>query len=263
MIDIHCHILPNVDDGSRSLDESLQMAEQALKDGIETIVATPHTLNGIYTNSVEDVVSGVTALQETLTANHLDLKLHPGADIHLCTDMVQRITSREACTINNTGKYILLELPSQMIPNGVKDEIFALKLNGITPIITHPERNAVIQHDPSVLYELVRMGALAQITAMSLTGDFGEFIGRVSATLLRHRLVHVIASDAHSAKDRPPVLSDAVERAAEVLKDYESAEHMVTDVPAAILSGRTPDVQEPVPLKRAGGIFKTAARQMP
>lgn len=255
MIDIHCHILPNVDDGSRSLDESLQMAEQALKDGIETIVATPHTLNGVNTNGVEEVLSGVTALQKTLTAKHLDLKLHPGADVHLCTDMVSKINNGEACTINDTGKYILLELPSQMIPNGIKDEIFALKLNGITPIITHPERNAMVQHDPSVLYELVRMGAFAQVTAMSLTGDFGEFIEQVSGMLLRHRLVQIIATDAHSAKDRPPVLSGAVERAAEILKDYKAAEHMVTDVPAAILSGRTPDVQEPVPVKRSGRTF--------
>jgi len=255
MIDLHCHILPNVDDGSQSVEESLKMAERAVEDGIQAIVATPHSLDGVYTNRVEDVVSGVTALQGALSANHLDLKLHPGADLHLCTDMVQRISSREACTIDDAGKYILLELPSQMIPNRVKDEIFALKLNGITPIITHPERNAVVQHDPGILYELLQMGALSQVTAMSLTGDFGEFIGRVSATLLRYRLVHIIASDAHSAKDRPPVLSDAVERAAEVLKDYEEAESMVTTVPAAILSGQTPDVHEPVPIKRSGRIF--------
>jgi len=255
MIDLHCHILPNVDDGSQSLEESLEMAERAVEDGIQAMVATPHTLNGVNTNGVEEVLSGVAALQETLTANHLDLKLHPGADIHLCTDMVQRIRSREACTIDDAGKYILLELPSQMIPNGVKDEIFALKLNGITPIITHPERNTMVQHDPDILYELVQMGALAQVTAMSLTGDFGEFIGRISATLLRYRLVHIIASDAHSAKDRPPVLSGAVERAVEILKDYKAAEHMVTSVPAAILSGRTPDVQEPIWVKRTGRTF--------
>ena len=148
----------------------------------------------------------MTALQETLTANHLDLKLYPGADVHLCANMVTRINNREACTIDDAEKYILLEFPFQMIPNGVKDEIFALKLNGITPIITHPERNALIQRDPDILHELIQMGAFAQVTAMSLTGDFGEFIGQVSATLLRYRLVHIIASDAHSAKDRPPVI---------------------------------------------------------
>lgn len=255
MIDIHCHILPNIDDGSRSLEESLRMAERAVKDGIQEIVATPHSLDGVYVNRVEDIVSAVAALQDALLENHLTLKLHPGSDLHLATNMVQRIQSREACTINDAGKFILLELPSQMIPSGVKDEIFVLKLNGITPIITHPERNAVIQHDPGILYELVQMGALAQVTAMSLTGDFGEFIGHVSQSLMRHRLIHVIATDAHSAEDRPPVLSGAVERAADILKNYDEAVHMVTSVPAAILSGRTPDVPEPMHVKRTGRAF--------
>ena len=255
MIDIHCHILPDVDDGSRSLEESLKMAEQAIRDGIEAIVATPHSLDGVYTNRVEKVVSHVADLRDSFTANCLDLQLYPGSDTHLCTHMVERIRNGEVCTINNGGKYILLELPSQMIPNGVKDEIFALKLNGITPIITHPERNVMVQHDPNTLYELVRMGAFAQVTAMSLTGDFGEFIAQMSGMLLRHRLVQIIATDAHSAKDRPPVLSGAVERAAEILKDYEAAEHMVTSVPAAILSGQVPDIPEPVRIKRSGRFF--------
>ena len=255
MIDIHSHILPHVDDGARSLEESLKMAERAVDDGIEGMVATPHCLNGVYRNRAEDVLFRVAELQEALSANHLDLKLYPGADIHLSTQMVQRIDSGEACTINNAGKYILLELPSQMIPNGVKDEIFSLKLNHITPIITHPERNAVIQHDPAVLYELIQMGALAQLTAMSVTGDFGEFIGWVSATLLRYRLVQIIASDAHSAEDRPPVLSGAVERAADILKNYDEAVKMVTRTPAAVLFGQDPDVPEPMPVRHWGKVF--------
>jgi len=255
MIDIHCHILPGIDDGSRSLEESLKMAEIAVKDGIQEIVATPHSLDGVYTNRGEDIVSAVLALQAALSENHLDLKLHPGSDLHLCTNMVQRIRSGEACTINNAGKYMLMEFPSQMIPNRAKDEIFALKLNGITPIITHPERNAVVQHDPSVLYEFIQIGALAQLTAMSLTGDFGEYIAHISHILMRHRLIHIIATDAHSAKDRPPVLSGAVEKAAEILKDYDEAVRMVTRVPSAIVSGQAPDVAEPMRVRHTGRTF--------
>lgn len=255
MIDIHCHILPKVDDGSRSLEESLRMAEIAVKDGIQEIVATPHSLDGVYTNRVEDIVSTVANLQDALYKNHLDLKLHPGSDLHLSTNMVQRIRSREACTIDDAGKYILLEFPSQMIPNGAKDEIFALKLNDITPIITHPERNAVIQHDPAILYEFIQIGALAQVTAMSLTGDFGEYIAHVSHILMRHRLIHVIATDAHSPKDRPPVLSGAVDRAADIIKNYDEAIRMVTTVPASILSGRTPDLPEPIQIRRSGRVL--------
>jgi len=252
MIDLHCHILPNVDDGPQSVEESLAMARLAVKDGIREIVATPHSLNGIYSNSTQDIISGVAAFNEILSANGIDLKVQSGADLHLCQNMMQRIQNGEACTINNAGKFILLELPSQMVPNGVKDEIFALKLNGVTPIITHPERNAIIQHDPNVLYELIQMGALAQVTAMSVTGDFGEFIANVSEILVRDRLIHMIATDAHSSVDRPPVLSDAVEQVGELLKDYDEALSMVTAVPEAIFSGKYPDLGERSRARRSG-----------
>ncbi len=236
-----------MDDGSQSEEESLSMARKAVRDGIHTIVATPHTLNGVYTNPARQVTSRATDLQRALTDNHIELKLYAGADVHLCPRMMDRIETGEAGTINNAKKYILLELPSQAIPPAVKDEIFTLMVNGITPIVTHPERNPTIQHNMNVLYELVRMGALCQITAMSITGDFGATIMRCAERLLTHRLVHVIASDAHSADTRPPVLSVAVEAAAEIMGSYEDSERMVKDVPAAILSGDVIEAPEPRP----------------
>jgi len=123
-------------------------------------------------------------------------------------------------------------------------------LNGITPIISHPERNLVIQHDIDILYELVSMGALCQVTAMSITGDFGEMVMQCAERLLRHRLVHVIASNAHSSDSRPPVLSQAVEAAAEILGNYDDAERMVKEVPALILSEDMPEIPEPKRAKR-------------
>ena len=245
MIDLHCHILPAVDDGPGSLEESLSMAEIAVKDGIHTIVATPHTLNGIYTNTITEITSKVAALQEAFSENQINLQLYAGADVHLCPNMPELIEKGEAGTINDAKKFILMEMPSQTVPKGVKDEIFALKLNGITAIITHTERNSIIQHDLGILYELVGMGALSQVTAMSLTGDFGEFVRQSAESLLKHRLVHIIASDAHSPNNRPPVLSEAVEHAAEILGNYDEAERMVTEIPAVILSGDTPDIPEP------------------
>lgn len=252
MIDIHCHILPGVDDGSRSLDESIQMARRAVDDGIREIVATPHSMDGVYLNPVEEILSAVVSLQKTLSRHQIDLILHPGSDLHLCTRMAERVVGREILTVNDGGKYILLELPSQMIPTGVKNEIFSLKVSGITPIITHPERNAVVQRDPGILYELVEMGALTQVTAMSVTGDFGGFIAELSEDLLRRRLIHIIATDAHSPNDRPPVLSKAVEKAADILKNWEEALRMVTTLPAAILSGTPLEVPEPLRSRRRG-----------
>lgn len=227
------------------MEESLSMARMAAEDGIHTVVATPHTLNGVYQNPARDIRAGVEALQRALSQEQIRVQIAPGADVHLCPRMMDRIKSGDAGTINDARKYILLEFPAQNFPPGVKDEIFALKLNGITPIITHPERNRLIQQDMEILYELVSMGALCQVTAMSVTGDFGEIIMRCAHAMLARRLVHIIASDAHSADSRPPLLSRALVAAAEILEDYDEAERMVTEVPAIILAGGVVDIPEP------------------
>ncbi|MDY6972330.1 MAG: CpsB/CapC family capsule biosynthesis tyrosine phosphatase [Thermodesulfobacteriota bacterium] len=250
VIDLHCHILHGTDDGAETVEDSLSMAKKAVKDGIHTIVATPHTLNGVYSNSVHEVNSRVVELQDALTYEGIDLKVCPGADVHLCPRLNERIQNGDAGTVNNTGKYVLLEFPLQTIPPSVKGEIFDLKVNGITPIITHPARHPVIQHDMDLLYELVCMGALCQITAMSITGDFGEDVMRCAERLLKHRMVHVIASDAHSPEKRPPELSRAVDAAAETMGSVDEAEHMVKELPARIIAGDAVEVPDPMPQKK-------------
>jgi protein-tyrosine phosphatase len=253
LIDLHCHILHGVDDGPQSLEESLSMARAAVNDGIHSVVATPHTLNGIHLNRVEEVISKVATLQNILSENQIELKVYAGADVHLCPRLLERIESGDACTIGNRKKYLLLEFPPQVIPAAVRDEVLWLKLNGITPITTHSERNTVIQHNVDFLYELVSMGALIQVTAMSITGNFGGLVMQWTESLLRYRLVHMIASDAHSADRRPPILSHAVHAAAEILGSYEEAYSKVNDVPACILSGGVLEVLEPFHAKQGRG----------
>ena len=199
MIDLHCHILPGLDDGSRSAEESLAMVRLALQDGIRTIVATPHALDGVYNVLPAEITEGVAVFQKLLGARGLDLRVCVGADVHLSPGMAEKIKTGAVGTINDTGRYFLLELPPQTIPSGIKEEIFALKMQGITPIITHPERHPAILRDMNLLHDFISMGALSQITAMSLTGEFGEGVQRCSQELLKHRFVHIIASDAHSA----------------------------------------------------------------
>ncbi len=246
MIDLHCHILPGVDDGPQSVEESLAMAETALRDGIHTLVATPHMLNGLYENDLAGARSGLASLEKELVKRGLPLRLHVGGDVHVVPGMVEAVRNGSAVTIDDGRKYLLLELPSQSVPPGVKGEIFQLRIHGITPIITHPERNPVVSRDKELLRELVEMGALAQVTAMSLTGDFGEEVRDVAEILLKRRLVHVMASDAHSPHDRPPALSRGVEAAARVLGRPDEAERMVTEIPAAILAGEPVEVAEPL-----------------
>jgi protein-tyrosine phosphatase len=226
------------------------MASLALKDGIHTIVATPHTLDGVYDVTLADIAEGVASFQELLIARDLDLRVCVGSDVHLCPGMATKIRKGTVGTINNTGKYFLLELPPQTVPSGVKEEIFAMKVQGITPIITHPERHPAILRDWALLYDFIAMGALSQITAMSLTGEFGEGAQRCAQGLLKHHLVHVIASDAHSADRRPPLLSKAVSEAAELTRSDLLALSLVRDIPAKILAGEPVDIPEPLRVGR-------------
>jgi protein-tyrosine phosphatase len=251
MIDLHCHILPGLDDGARSVEESLSMAKIALRDGIHTVVATPHTLNGLHLNSIDGVTLAVDSLRSVLAENGVDLSLVVGADVHLCPRLAEKVRTGDAVTIHNGGKYLLLELPSQTFPAGIREEIFSLKIQGITPIITHPERHPVLQRDLTLLGEMISLGALAQITAMSLSGEFGEAVMACAQSMLSRRLVHIIATDAHSADNRPPVLSRAVGIAEEILGSKAEAEWMVKGLPADILAGNPVDVPAPLVSKKS------------
>ena len=245
MIDIHCHILPNIDDGACNLDETVAMAKTAVKNGIHTVVATPHTLNGIYTNPAKKITRITTEIQQFLTSEGITLNVLPGAEVHTCPGLLDLIANGDALTINNTGKYLLVELPSMTMPSEIKEEFFTLKLHGITPIIAHPERNFILQKRTDMLKEFVSMGALCQVTAASITGSLGKTAQRCAVKLLEARLVHLIASDSHSAINRPQNFHQAIEIAADALTDPNEVELMVTTTPQSILSGKTVDIPQP------------------
>jgi len=241
VIDLHCHILPKTDDGAQSMAESLRMANIAVQDGIEAIVATPHIFPPDHQPLKSETIS---ALRKKLAEHKIELTLYSGAEVYICSDLSDYIEKMPYITVNNMRKYILIEFPFMTFPMGAENEIFNLGLNGITPVICHPERNTAIQNDMEILYKLVSMGALAQITAHSITGDFGKTVKKTSEAMLRRRLIHIIASDAHSPGLRPPLLSDAVIRAAKILKNFDEAKRMVTETPARIIAGEPVDVPD-------------------
>ena len=282
MIDLHCHILPGLDDGPQTMEESIQMCRIAYQDGIRTIVATPHTLNGVYQNGKSIILSKVDELNDALNNSELkldsairnlsepgsapeglmprregslsrrpqsaiDLKILPGSDVHLCETTLQQVDQGEAVTIGDGGKYIMIEFPSQAIPYQAERVLFQLLGRGLIPIISHPERNLEIWRRPGRYDEIIKMGCLGQVTAMSLTGEFGPKVRQWAEKLLKSWLVHFIASDAHSIKGRPPILSAAVKAAAKIVGKKE-AEKMVTEYPKAILEGRRPNIPDPLSL---------------
>jgi protein-tyrosine phosphatase len=262
MIDFHSHILHGLDDGAKNLQESIEMCLIGFKDGIRTVVATPHTLNGVYQNDRSTILAKVQELnkeiikfgaqssefgvQETSSAFRIphsafSLTVLPGADVYFTEDLLNQLEKGNAITAGDCGKYILLEFPAQGIPYGVEEVLFQLMIKGITPIISHPERNFEITLNPQRYFEMIKMGCLGQVTAMSLTGGFGGEVKRVAEKFLKARLVHIIASDAHSQNSRPPILSSAVRAAARIVGEEEACK-MVTEYPQAILNGQIPNI---------------------
>ncbi|SEC11529.1 CpsB/CapC family capsule biosynthesis tyrosine phosphatase [Paenibacillus sp. GP183] len=208
MIDIHSHILPDLDDGSTSLSESLEMAREAVKQGIHKIIATPHHANGTYLNETSRVEQSVHTLNEELQLQGIPLTVYIGQEIRLYRDLLEDLDHSRIVTLNRS-KYMLVEFPSSHIPNYTDELFHELGIQKITPIIAHPERNQEIKENPSRLLELIEKGGLSQVTAHSILGGFGKTIQAFSMNLCKNHLAHFLASDAHNLTNRPCVLGQA------------------------------------------------------
>jgi len=236
VIDLHAHILPGLDDGPENMEESVELCRIAAADGIRIVVATPHMFDGLHRVSRGDVLAGVNALRERLESEGIALEILPGADTHVTRELPDLIQRGEALTVADGGRYLLLELPHDVVPIGLDDLLFAIRLQGITAIVTHPERNRAIRPDAAVLRGIVDAGHLVQVTGASLTGFFGDEARRCAVDLLRSGLCHFVASDAHSISRRPPVLGAARAEVLELL-GAEETRVIFEDRPKAVLAG--------------------------
>lgn len=230
MIDLHCHILPGLDDGPKTLDEALLLGERLIAQGVTTVVATPHRL---HLQFPECPMEKVTALRETLQ-QRLDgrLRLCAGAEVRLVPELKELLHRRDLFL--NGSRYLLLEFPHDVVPHGIEHLVFNLTSRGVIPIIAHPERNRAFIEQPERLAELIRLGCYAQCDAPSLVGDYGRRIKKTVLAWIGQGLVQIIASDAHGVKARPPKLDLAV---AEVEKTYgtDIARALVRDNPQAVV----------------------------
>lgn len=202
MIDIHCHILPGIDDGASDMEQAIVMAVLAVEEGISTIVATPHHANGKYSNERDDILHAVRGLNHELDSRGVPLQVLAGQEVRLFDELIRDLSDGPVIPLGDSP-YLLLEFPSSHIPGSAAETIHELELLGIIPIIAHPERNREIAKDPDQLAALIALGALSQVTAQSVTGGMGKKIRDVTLQLCRRNLVHFIASDAHDPVFRP------------------------------------------------------------
>jgi protein-tyrosine phosphatase len=233
MVDIHCHILPGVDDGSQSWEMTTEMCRAAVADGITHIVATPHA-NHRYEYDRERFAEMLAQLHDSANGK---LSFSLGCDFHFSYENIQdALEHPRRYTIGDT-RYLLIEFSDYGIPPTVREEVLALQSRGMVPIITHPERNQWLLKKPELVLELMEQGCLVQVTASAATGAWGSRSRRMVEWLLEHKAIHVIASDAHDPVRRTPVISEA-RKAIAKLAGAEVAQALADDNPAAIVEGR-------------------------
>jgi len=263
MIDMHCHILPGLDDGPGTLDEAVEMCRIAADDGITTIVATPHFKPGVYEHPAHVVDSKIGELSAALRQQGISIRILPGADVFVTPELSSHFAMYEYLTINKHQTHFLAEFPADFVPPRWDSYLLSfLTKKRITPILTHPERNPWFLNHRAALYPFVQSGGMLQITAMSLTGHRGIEIRDFAVYLLRHDLVHLIASDAHAREGRVPVLSRALAVARDII-GTDKADALVNGIPGAIVEGNKPVLAEPLPetepLKRTSWLQKLTA----
>lgn len=251
MIDLHCHMLPGIDDGAPDLAVALAMARMAVADGITTVACTPHIYPGLYENTAAGIAVAIDALRSELVEAGIALDLTIGADTHLTPDLVAGLRGGRIPTLGGS-RYFLFEPPHHVEPPRLEESVFAVMAAGYVPVITHPERLTWIEDRYAVFPRLARAGAWMQITAGSVTGRFGRRPRYWAERMLDEGVVHILATDSHHVERRPPLLAEAREAAAQRL-GVEEATHLVLTRPLCILDNRAPDEAPALPPGQSGG----------
>jgi protein-tyrosine phosphatase len=238
MIDLHCHILPGLDDGASTLATSLEMASAFVEDGVSVVACTPHILPGLYKNSGPLIRRAVAHLQQCITEKGIPLRLVTGADNHITPDFVDQLRRGELLSLADS-RYVLVEPPHHVAPPRLRELFFDLVVAGYVPILTHPERLSWINSHYKSMRELVSAGVWLQLTAGSLAGAFGKNARYWSERMLEDGVVHILATDAHDVSRRPPNLSQGRDLAAKRIGD-QAAKQLVISRPEGILRNAEP-----------------------
>ena len=236
-VDIHCHLLPGIDDGADDLATAIQMARLAVQDGTSVALVTPHQMDRYRHNTATIIRDACCSLQHELQKNDIELQLLPGGDVRIEADFFDRLDDDTIMTLADQRRHVLLELPHELyfpIENLVK----RLQALGMTGILSHPERNAGLMQSPKIIDQLVDLGCLMQVTAGSINGSFGPECAKFSKQLLKNRLVHFVASDGHGIKRRRPTLRRAFEKSIQWI-GIETAEQIFFDYPNRVALGKS------------------------
>lgn len=261
IIDLHSHLIPGVDDGAQTLEDSLKLAKLAVDEGIEHIVLTPHHRNGQFNNYADTVVKQTEELQQAYDNAGIPLTVYPGQEIRLTEYFMDDLFDQKLLSLDGGGKYYLIELPTKRVPSFTKEYLQMMIDQGITPIIAHPERNAEIMKDYSILEEFIEMGCIGQLTAVSYSGMIGEEFLKVARDFIKLGLVQIMSSDVHHIEWRPFNMKSGYERmeqefGIEKVKEFKDNARAIINGDDIITKLQTNKVKEaPKKRKRFFGLF--------
>lgn len=249
MFDVHCHVLCDLDDGAKDLEDSVTICSISASAGVKAVTATPHFIEYDSEVRIPSINERLDTLNGELLKRDIDLKVLPGMEIFITSNLIALYERGRILCLNNT-RYMLIELPLfNTLPTYLYDVMFNLEIKGVKPIIAHPERcRSIIEH-PNTVYHLIEKGCLMQINAGSITGPADNKVKKTAEILLEHGLVHAVASDTHSSRGRIHSLSDAYEVVTKKYgKDY--ADELFNTNPGKIINGQDIDIREPERIKK-------------
>lgn len=259
MIDIHCHILPNVDDGSESLEESIAMAKIAESEGITKIVNTSHCHFDFKYKKGNELKLELEKFNQVLKEENINIEVLLGNELYYTSDLIERFDELDFFSMNNS-KYILMEFSPINFPKNIEDVIYEIKIRGYIPIIAHAERYKQVQEDVNIVLDCIKEGALIQVNASSILGKNGEKAEDTSKKLLDNNMVHFVATDAHSSNRRRPLIKDSYNY---ILKNYgkEVAEKLFIENPTAVIENRDISILNPTKYEEKRSFLKRLFRK--
>lgn len=259
MIDIHCHILPNVDDGSESLEESIEMAKIAESEGITKIVNTSHCHFDFKYKKGNELKLELEKFNQALKEENINIEVLLGNELYYTSDLIERFDELDFFSMNNS-KYILMEFSPINFPKNIEDVIYEIKIRGYIPIIAHAERYKQVQEDVNIVLDCIKEGALIQVNASSILGKNGENVEDTSKKLLDNNMVHFVATDAHSSNRRRPLIKDSYNY---ILKNYgkEVSEKLFIENPTAVIENRDISILNPTKYEEKRSFLKRLFRK--
>lgn len=243
MIDFHTHILPNIDDGSRSIEETFNLLKEAKEAGFNSVVLTSHYKESYYETDVLERNVWVKAITENIRNKGIDLDLYLGNEIYMTDNMMNLLEEGKASTVNNTC-YVLFELPLDTEPENLYSVIHSLEENKLIPILSHPERYRFIQREPTLVNDLIEQGVLMQSNYGSILGEYGEKARIIMEKLLENKAVHFLGSDVHREKTTYEIIPEALGEIEKII-GTEELEKLTTINPDLALKNKKIEIEEP------------------